>query len=358
MTPEALAVLELEFTPGIGPIRARALLEHFGSAEAALAAPAAARREVPGLDAPSAARIGTAEPRERALVELERARKLKLSIVTIADAAYPEALRAIHDPPPVLWVRGDPAGLGRLSGPVPRAIGVVGTRRCSGHARLFAGRLSADLAEAGVVVVSGLARGIDTEAHRSAVDAGGLSVAVLGSGADRIYPAENAALSGRLLVLSAYPAGTEPAAHNFPARNRIIAGLSAGVVVVEGDLKSGALITAVAALEAGRTVFAVPGRPGEPNAAGPHRLLRDGAVLTEGAADVLEEMRWAAGPVRPAPKLQGTAASVYGALDGTPLLDEIVAATGLGAPEILTSLMVLSLQGHVRELPGGRYSRA
>lgn len=358
MTPESMAVLELEFTPGLGPVRTRLLLEHFGSAEAVLAAPRAALREVGGLDTTSVSRIGSSAARERASLEVERSVKLGLSILTVGDSLYPAALRAIHDPPPVLWLRGDPAGLERLEGPVPRAIGVVGTRRCSGQARAFAGRLAADLSAADVVVVSGLARGIDTEAHRAAVDAGGLTVGVLGSGADRIYPAENAALASRMLVLSAYPAGTEPAAHNFPARNRIIAGLSAGLVVVEGDLKSGALITAVAALEAGRTVFAVPGRPAEPNSAGPHRLIRDGAVLTESAADVLEEMGWAAGPAKPAPRLDGTAASVYAALDGQPLLDDLVGATGLAAPEILTSLMILSLQGHVRELPGGRYSRA
>jgi DNA processing protein len=350
--------LALHFTPGLGPVRFRALLDHFGSAHAAVGANLNALREVAGLDAGTIAGIGSKESFARADTELERAKRVSLEVIVFEDDRYPEALKAIYDPPPALWVRGEVSALENLRGPTPRSIGVVGTRKCSNHARVWTAGLARDLATSGVTVISGLARGIDTEAHQAAVDAGGMSIGVLGSGADRIYPPENAALAARMTVVSAYPVGTPPTAHNFPARNRIIAGLSSGVVVVEGDVKSGSLITAVAALEAGRTIFAVPGRPNDPNAQGPHRLIRDGAVLTESAQDVLEELGWASGPLRETPQLEGHEARVYAALDGTPLFDEIVMATGLSAPEVMTALTMLSLRGLVRELPGGRYSRA
>lgn len=354
------ATLALQFTPGLGPVRFKALLEHFGSSEAAISAGLTALRELPGLDAGTIAGIGSKASFERADTELERAGRVGLEILGFEDDRYPEALRAIYDPPPALWVRGEIGALEALRGPTPRAIGVVGTRKCSSHARVWTAGLARDLAQSGVTVISGLARGIDTEAHQAALDAGGASIGVLGCGADRIYPPENAELAARMTVVSGYAIGTPPAAHNFPARNRIIAGLCAGVVVVEGDLKSGSLITAVAALEAGRTVFAVPGRPNEPNAQGPHRLIRDGAVLTESAQDVLEELGWASMSAEPRelPKLEGNELRVYAAIEGTPLLDEIVAGSGLSAPEVLTALMMLSLQGIVRELPGGRYSRS
>lgn len=358
MTAETLAALALLFTPGLGPVRIRALVEAAGGAEAALALPVPLAREVAALDEATARLLGAKEHRERATAEMSRATRVGLTLLAITDDRYPTALRAIYDPPPVLWVRGDIGPLVGLEGPTPRSIGIVGTRRCSAHARAFTGRLSADLARAGVTVVSGLARGVDTEAHRAAVEAGGCSIAVLGCGADRVYPPENADLATRLTLVSAYPVGTPPEPHNFPARNRVIAGLSSGVVVVEGDLKSGSLITATAALESGRTVYAVPGRPGEANTAGPHRLLREGAVLVESAADVLEDLGWGVVPPRADLDLSGNEARVYAALLGTPLLDDLVGSTGLEAPAVLASLMLLTLTGAVRELPGGRYSRA
>ncbi len=352
------ATLALHFTPGLGPVRIKNLIEHFGSAQAALEANLNALRDVPGLDAGAIAELGSRTTLERANTELERVKRLGLHLIAFEDDRYPAALRAIYDPPSLLWVRGALDALEQLRGVTPRSIGVVGTRKCSGFARTWTANLARDLARAGVSVISGLARGIDTEAHRAALEAGGVSIGVLGCGADRIYPPENTELASRMTVVSAYPVGTPPAAHNFPARNRIIAGLSSGVIVVEGDLKSGSLITAVAALEAGRTVFAVPGRAQDPNAQGPHRLIRDGAVLTESAQDVLEELGWGSLSERPSPKLEGLHARVFDALDGTPLLDEIVVRTNASAAEVLTSLMMLCLQGVVRELPGGRYIRA
>ena len=359
---ELRAILALFFMPNLGPVRVKALLEHFGTAERAFAASLAALRGVSALEASSLSSLTALAAREvafaRSDTELERAGKLGAQIIGFSHGAYPEALRAIFDPPPLLWVRGDLTALEGLTGPTPRAIGVVGTRKCSPHARAFTVTLSGDLARAGVVVVSGLARGIDTAAHVAAVDAGGVSIAVLGCGIDTIYPSENRALSERLTVVSGYPIGTPPAAHNFPARNRIIAGLSSGVVVVEGDIGSGSLITAVAALENGRTVFAVPGRPNDPNARGPNRLIKDGAALLEGANDILEEFRWGGAVQRAVmPTLEGDEAKVYAALEGELLLDDLVLRTGLSASQITVALMMLTLKNIVLELPGGRYSR-
>jgi DNA processing protein len=351
------AALALFFTSGLGPVRIKALVGHFGSEDAVLGARLTQLREVPGVDGSSVARIGSASSLERADAELERAGKLGVTVLGLGDARYPEALRAIYDPPPALWVRGDLEPLEALRGATPKSIGIVGTRKCNPHARAFSVTVARDLAVAGVTVNSGLARGIDTAAHAAAVDAGGHSIAVLGCGVDSIYPAENRELAKRLTVVSGYPIGTPPAAHNFPARNRIIAGLSSGIVVVEGDLDSGSLITAVAALENGRTVFAVPGRPTDPNARGPNRLIKQGAALLESASDILEEFRWGSIARRDSPALDGDEARVYAALEGELLLDDLVLRTGLGAPQVTVALMMLTLKNVVLELPGGRYAR-
>ena len=355
--PETHAMLALEFTPGLGPVRIKTLLEHFSDAQTVLETKLMKLRDVPGLDSKSIAGIGSGQSLERATIELERAAKLEVRVIASSSSNYPAALKAIYDPPPVLWVRGDIRVLEELEGVTPRSIGIVGTRKCSPHAKAFTAKLARELALAGITIISGLARGIDTEAHRSSVEAGGKSIAVLGSGVDHIYPSENTALAASLTLVSAYPIGTRPAAHNFPARNRIIAGLSNGIVVIEGDLDSGSLITAVAALEAGRTVFAMPGRPGESNAKGPNRLIKEGAVLIESASDVLEEMRWGSGSPALMPTLEGNEARVYAALDDILLVDDIVIRTGLAVPEAQSILMMLKLKGVILEHPGGRYSR-
>ena len=360
--PELRASLALFFMPNLGPVRVKGLLEQFGTAERVFSASLSELRGVSALETSSLSSLTAPTARETAFArgdtELERAARVGAQIIGFSHAAYPEALRAIFDPPPLLWVRGRLSALESLQSATPRAIGVVGTRKCSPHARAFTVTIAGDLARAGVVVVSGLARGIDTAAHIASVDAGGVSIAVLGCGIDTIYPSENRALSERLTVISGYPIGTPPAAHNFPARNRIIAGLSSGVVVVEGDIGSGSLITAVAALENGRTVFAVPGRPNDPNARGPNRLIKDGAALLEDANDILNEFRWG-GAVQKAvmPTLDGDEARVYTALEGELLLDDLVLRTGLGGPQITVALMMLTLKNVVLELPGGRYSR-
>lgn len=376
---ELLALLTLHFSKGMGPRRIEAVRRHFGSAAAALAAPREALRGVAGLDSRSAAAFGAPAALEAAKQELTkvaqaRAEGKDIRLLGRGLSGYPAALEALSDPPAVLWVRGPLPDMPA----VPYAIGIVGTRSASPHAISLTRQLAAELAAAGVTVVSGLARGIDTAAHAAALDAGGLSIGVVGHAVDRVYPAENVDLARRLTLLSEYPMGTGPKAHHFPQRNRHIAALCAGVVVVEGELKSGSLITATHALECGRTVFAVPGRAGDPRAAGPHRLLREGAVLTESAADLFAELGWedlAISPTTPAvpstPAMPSTPAAtdlptptdlppdqaaVFAALTEPRTLDDLAALTGLGFAELQTALMLLQIAGRVEDR-GGRWLR-
>ena len=265
------------------------------------------------------------------------------------DAAYPPLLRSIPDPPPTVWLRGD-ADAGVLHGP---AVAIVGARSCSSYGRAVARLLGRELAGAGIVVVSGLARGIDGEAHRGALEAGGCTVAVLGCGVDRDYPAAHRELASRIvatggLIVSEYEAGVEPAPWRFPARNRIIAGLCAATVVVEARERSGALITADFALEDGREVMAVPGEITAALSAGTNALLRLGATPVTGTADVLESLGIEA-PAPPARDLAGGASrTVLEALaDGPGTADEVVRSTGLGAGEVAAALVELELVGAV-----------
>jgi len=246
-----------------------------------------------------------------------------------------------------------------------RSLGVVGTRNASPYGLELSRRFSHELVATGVVIVSGLALGIDTAAHEGALAApDGQTVAVLGSSVDIIYPGQNRRLAERILegrgaVVSEYRLGTAPRAEYFPGRNRIINGLSRGVLVVEGGKKSGALITAEYALEEGRTVFAVPGRIGDPKAEGALDLLKQGAVLTQGADDIVSEFGWRHAPPTPAradlPGFPGELAALI-RTRGEPLLDDLIVATGRSAPELLPTLMTLELQGVIRSLPSGRYS--
>lgn len=349
---ELLALLTLRFTPGLGPRRTESLRAHFGSAHAALRAPRSELRGVPGLDIRSLAAIGTPKAAEQAGAELTEAARLGVTLLGRGLDGYPPALDALEDAPAVLWVLGALPDLPV----VPRAIGIVGTRAASPHAVSLTRTVAADLARAGVVVVSGLARGVDTAAHSAAVEAGGLSVGVLGSAVNVVYPRENERLAERLTLISEYPLGTGPAQHHFPTRNRLIAALSAGTLVVEGERKSGSLITATHALECGRTVFAVPGRAGDPRAAGPHALIRDGAVLTESAADILTELGWGSVPQQPALNLPPEQAQVLAAINAPVTLDDLQARARLPLTDVQTALVMLQLAGLVEEV-GGRWSR-
>ena len=351
-TDELLALLTLRLTPHLGPRRIESLRRHFGTAAAALRAGLGEQRAVPGLDAKSLSALGSPAAAQQAGAEWHKCRAQGVTLLGRGLPGYPAALESLSDPPPVLWVLGEWPELPA----VPRSIGIVGTRAASPYALSLTRRLAADLARAGVTVVSGLARGVDTAAHTAALDAGGESVAVLGSAVDRIYPSENVPLARRLTLVSEYPLGTGPAQHHFPTRNRLIAALSAGSVVVEGERKSGSMITATHALECGRSVFAVPGHAGDPRAAGPHRLLREGAVLTESAQDILDELHWGAAPAETLPELPPEQAAVLRALNVPATLDDLLSSTRQGVPELQTALVMLQLMGLVEET-GGRWAR-
>lgn len=301
---------------------------------------------------PRSARFAAYKASFDARAELERLRGLGLRFLARSDPAFPPLLRAIHDPPPGLFVRGE-AEVALLARP---AVAIVGARACSAYGRQIARSLGRELAAAGLVVVSGLARGVDAEAHRGALEAGGLTVAVLGCGIDRDYPAAHRELARQVaatgLVLSEYAPGVEPAPWRFPARNRIVAGLCAASVVVEARERSGALITADFALEEGREVFAVPGEITSALSAGSNALLRLGATPLTCAQDVLESYGLAA-PARVVPELGPAAAAVYERVrEAAAGADELARATGLGAGELAAALTELELAGIVREEDG------
>ena len=283
-----------------------------------------------------------------ALETASRIRKLR-------RAEFPELLRQIHDPPRALFLRG----AGDVDLLARRAVAIVGARACSPYGAQVARMLGRELAAAGLVVVSGLARGVDGEAHRGALEAEGLTVAVLGCGIDRDYPAAHAELGRRIrergLIVSEYEPGVEPAPWRFPARNRIIAGLAAATVIVEARERSGALITADFALEDGREVFAVPGEITGSLATGTNRLLRQGATPLTSAEDVLELFGLAASQRRQAPSVGANAGAVLGQLaDGAATADELARATGLEPGPLAAALAELELVGLATEA-AGRY---
>ncbi|MBI3962791.1 MAG: DNA-protecting protein DprA [Deinococcus sp.] len=354
MASDPVAILALALTPGLGPRRIKLLLECFGNARCAWQAGSAALQEVEGIGPELAQRVGDERIWEQACQLLERTRRRGVEVLTIDAPSYPAALRTIYDPPPVLYLRG------KLN--LERAVAIVGTRSPTPYGQHMARELARHLAQHGVTVVSGMARGIDAQAHIGALETG-TTIAVLGCGVNVAYPIEHwqlaETIAQRGALLSEYPLSTQPLAGHFPARNRIVAGLSAGVVLVEGGTDSGALITADLAMSEGRSVMAVPGPVG-PRSAGPHKLLRDGAALVESAEDVLRELGWDDVPAAqaPPPALPPGEQAVYQAIGRqTPSVDELVAQCGLEAAEVSQALARLALKGLVRELPGARYGR-
>jgi DNA processing protein len=301
---------------------------------------------------PRSARFAAFKARFDAPAELERLRALGLGFLAGSEPAFPPLLSAIHDPPPGLFLRGggEPALLA-----LP-AVAIVGARACSAYGRQVARSLGRDLGAAGLVVVSGLARGVDAEAHRGALEAGATTVAVLGCGIDRDYPAAHRELARQVahsgLIVAEYAPGVEPAPWRFPARNRIVAGLCAATVVVEARERSGALITADFALEEGREVFAVPGEITSSLSAGANALLRLGATPLTSAQDVLESYGLSVAATI-APELSERAARVLGRVrEGAVGADTLARTTGLGAGEVAVALTELELAGVVREEDG------
>ena len=347
-------LLTLALLPAVPPRAAREIL---------LRGPLAASLDGPGLHADllgpaalGALRSGAA--RRAAEAELRRASALGVRVVGRDERDYPPWLRRVHAPPPVLWVRG-----GLVEGEGEMAVAIVGARAATGLGLAFTRALSRDLAAAGVAVVSGLARGIDTHAHRGALDARGRTVAVLGSGLDRLYPEENAAIAREIekdgAVVSEFPLGTGPWKQNFPRRNRVIAGWGSAVVVAEAGARSGALSTARAALDEGREVMAVPGHPSQPNAEGTNGLLRDGAALVRGAGDVLAELGMPAEREMPKCVAGRPDDPVLSALPpgDAASIDDIQSRCGVALPALLARLAELEVAGEVARLSGALFVR-
>ena len=370
------AWLRLMATEGVGTQTARDLLTHFGLPEEIFNAGfSALQKRVPE----KIARILSAPITPDVQAHLEQtlawAAQDNNHVITLADANYPQALLRIADPPTLLYVKGNDA---LLNNP---AIAIVGSRNASAQGMLNADRFAQNLSDAGLTVVSGLALGIDTGAHTGAIQSAkaankatnaGSSIAVIGTGLDIVYPAANRALAHQLAdvgcIISEYPLGTPAIAHNFPRRNRIISGLSLGVLVVEAAAQSGSLITARSALEQGREVFAIPGSIHSPLAKGCHQLIRQGAKLVESAQDILEELRWdnpalhtsQSGATQIAasnlsdPKLQSLLENMgHDALS----VDQLVARSGLPVASVQAALLHLEMQGHIECLAGGHVRR-
>ncbi len=383
--PEArLAWLALVLTPGMGPTRTVRAVRKFGAAERIFSA-SLTELEAAGMPADAAQFCFDGRARAAALDEAARVAEQHATYLTPEDPEYPDRLLQIYDPPPVLWVRGNPSLLGRAG------LAVVGTRHPSPYGEGMAEVISRDLARRGMVIMSGMARGIDTASHRGALSAGGgRTVAVWGTGIDVIYPKENKKLAEQIVaeggaILSEFPLGTFPAPQNFPVRNRTLSGMSVGVLVVEAAEHSGTRITARCALEQGRDVYAVPGNVTNKNAWGPNTLIKQGAKLTATWEDIWEDL-----PSQVRLELEralereanesstGTTASLFSTQpDALPMseherlviqelrqdealqLDDLMdrLAPRLTSGEIFTALFELELGGKVRQMPGKNYIR-
>src|ERR1700761_7732826 len=392
-----LAWVALTLTPGMGPTRIWKAMNRLGAAEQLLEA-SLTELEGTGMPAQSAQFVFEGKAKAAAEDELKRVAEAGGSILTPEDEAYPERLREIYDPPSALWIRGDLSLLARPG------IAVVGTRQPSPYGAGMAELLSRDLANRRIVILSGMARGVDTAAHKGAIEAGGKTVAVWGTGIDVIYPKENKRLAEEIVlsggaIVSEQPMGTFPAPQNFPLRNRIISGMSVGVLVVEAGEQSGTRVTARCALEQNRDVYAVPGNVTSRNAWGPNTLIKQGARLTATWEDIWEELPtqirleleggrgerqggqvelFASSPasgegvtaslllqgeamLAPGPSLSAAESAVYGllrmdqALHMEELLEQLEGQ--VTSAEVFTALFELELNNHIRQLPGKNYVR-
>jgi DNA processing protein len=349
--------LQLTLTPGLGAASLRAMLREFGLPEAILRrkrSELAAFASTQALDA-----LDSSAVREAVGRSLEWAAAPGRAIITLADQEYPRSLLEIADPPALLYAAGRSELLSRP------ALAIVGSRNASAQGESNAESFAKALSDAGLTIVSGLALGIDAAAHRGGLAGAAATIAVLGTGIDVVYPRRNADLAAEIarrgLLISEFAPGTEPAAHNFPRRNRVISGLAQGCLVVEAALASGSLITARAAADQGREVFAIPGSIHAPLSKGCHALIKSGAKLVESAEDVLAEL----GGLRPAAVASRVAAPVEPAPAGLLQLmghdpvdvDSLCARAGLPAEQVSSELLRLELDGRVAALPGGLYQR-
>ena len=368
---EQRALIGLSLVPGVGATRLRALLAHFDAPSAVFRASRSALERVDGVGPQTAEAVLTFEDRDAVEQEMDRADDLGAALISPWDERFPDRLREIYDPPAFLWMRGT---LPEVKAPM---VTVVGTRRCTDYGRAQAHHLAGELARRGFTVVSGLAYGIDAAAHKGALDAGGRTLAVLGSGVGRIYPPKHTSLAERIVesgaVLSEYAIDAEPDAPNFPERNRILSGLALGTLVVESYSEGGSLITARLALEQNREVFAVPGNVTKDSSRGTNRLIQRGhAKLVIEPEDLLEELpdvtveapddvdaETVAGTSPDREDLSGEQERLYDALGDEPVhIDALCEETGLDPSTALVHLLDLEFKGLVRQLAGKQFRRS
>jgi DNA processing protein len=357
-----LDALRLNLVPGIGPRIAQLLIDRFGSIAAVLSASIADLQQVPGIGPKLAMALATHGSRAEGLAEWRRCRAAGVHLLLRGEGRYSPALDRIPDPPHLLYCRGELLPSDEL------AVAIVGSRHCTAYGRQQAERIAAGLARAGITVVSGLARGIDSAAHRGALQVGGRTIAVCATGLSSIYPPEHADLAEAIVrqgaLLTESPMLQAPVPGLFPQRNRIISGLSLGVIVIEAGRKSGALHTARHAMEQNRDLFAVPGRIDSEASQGCLDLIRDGAVLIRGIEDVLEALGPLTKPVRTPPsgivhqprelQLSDQERTVLNQITAEPIaIDEVLRSLELESSRVLATLTVLEMRQLIRRLPGG-----
>lgn len=361
------AFIALNMIDHVGPVRVRQLIEHFGDAAAILKASKHQLMAVRGIGEDTANAISGWEKNVDLAAELKRCEEFGCHCVTQEDAEYPELLRQIYDPPIVLYVKGT------LDAKDKNGIAIVGSRQTTPYGIEVARRFGYQLAYMGVTVVSGGARGIDTAAHQGSLSAKGRTLCVLGTGINIVFPPENAELFERIAasgaVISQYPFNRKADKQSFAIRNRIVAGMTLGTVVVEANMTSGALITSNFATEYGRQVFAVPGRIDSPRSKGCHELIKKGAKLCEGAEDILSEFEYLFPAsnkppsanetgVLPALTLSENEQKVYDALDGEPVpMDDVIRKSGLPSSAVSVALLSLEMKRIVRQMPGRLFLR-
>jgi len=345
---------------GVGNVIYKILINHFNSPEKIFNAPVEELKNVEGISGRAVEAITGFKPTDEIDREIDEILSKEINIITLNSPDYPENLKNIYDPPPFLYVKGSFVEGDKNS------VAVVGSRNASEYGIKVTQEISRNLASLGITIVSGMARGIDSAAHIAAIQGGGRTVAVLGSGVDVIYPPENRRLFERIAengaVVSEYPLGTRPNSYNFPPRNRIISGFSLGVLVVEASPKSGSLITAKLALDQGRDVYAVPGNVYSYKAKGTHSLLKSGAKLVDNARDIVEELNITVKPIKENKNvIQGLSSEllkIYDFFQDEPIhIDNIILKTGLSSGRVSALLLDLELSGILKQLPGKMFTK-
>ena len=364
MKEDSLLLVALNMIPDLGSIKIQSIAEKFKGYSEFIKAEPKEFLEIPGIGKKISEKIITYKAKIEPYREIEKATKQGVNIVTLFDKDYPEQLKQIYDPPPVLYIKGQKSILNN------KAIAIVGSRKASTYGRRVAVNFAKELALMDINVVSGMARGIDSFAHKGAIEAGGPTTAIFGCGIDIVYPPENSRIMQEIersgALISEYPPGEEPKSYNFPPRNRIISGASVGVIVVEAGEKSGSLITAHYALEQGREVFAVPGSVFSSNSVGTNKLIKDGAKMVTSMEDIFEELQIyfntenkrerqkdagiLVNSLRGEEKLIGKAL-----LDGEMHIDKLQQETGLDTGRLNSLLVVMEMKGLVEQLPGKIY---